>query len=365
MMIWTALCGFISKGSESTCIIEGRHEKRTNYFFALITMAYIVLFMGSLCGAFDLPAYENGFNAIPSEPSQISEYMDNLEKYPGFYGFQILFKTYVSTQFHHFTTVVVAFDCIVIAYVFRKYSSDFALSVFIFLASGKFLLMGNAVKQFLATCIIFAFSKFLFEKKFLPFAAIVIAASTFHTSALVVLPFYFFVHGKPWNKKMMLVIIGSILSITFLSSFTSILDSVLEATDYDSASYSDAMKSGNGSNILHFLIAAVPPAIAFIGKKKVEEKAPQYINVCINMSIVSACIYLIASFTSGILMGRMPIYFQMYSFIALPWLLNNVFDKETQKTVKIICIACYLIMYYLVFFRMPYYSVVLGIYITP
>lgn len=363
MIIWTAICGMMSKDSEQTCIIEGREEKRTNHLFAFLTMGYIVFFMGSLCSAFDMTMYEGIFNSIPAEPSEISSYMETVDKYPGFYLLQILFKTYVSTTFYHFSTLIVAFDCLALCYVFRKYSCNFALTVFIFIASGKVVWMVNGVKQFMAACIILSFSKFLMEKKFIPFAIGVLIASQFHTSALVVLPVYFFVHGKPWNKKMMLIMILSLLSITFLSTFSSILEFILESSEYGSQ-YADSITSGTGSSIFHFLIASVPAVIALICKKKVEETAPAYINICINMSIITACVFLLASFTSGILMGRMPVYFQMYSFIALPWLLKNCFEKETSKTMTIICVIFYLISYFLAFANTPYYSKALNIYIS-
>lgn len=364
MMIWTAICGLISKGSETITVLEGKAEKRTNHLFAFLTMAYIVFFMGSITAAFDVPVYEAVYATLPSEPSELSSYIDKIDKYPGFNIFQVLFKTYISTEFYHFLTAIVIFDCLALAYVFRKYSCSFAFSFFLHIASGKIIWMVNGIKQFLAACIILAFSKFLMEKKFIPFAIGVIFASLFHTSAIVVLPVYFFVHGKPWNKKMLFMMLCSVLAITFVSSFTNILDFFLESTSYDS-SYTNGLKTHSGSNIMHVVVAAVPSVIALIGKKTVEEKAPKYINICINMSIVTACVFLVSSFTSGILMGRMPIYFQMYSFIALPWLIENVFDKESAKVIKIVCVLCYLFMYYILFWDMPYYSKVLNIYITP
>ena len=121
MMLWVALCGIISKGSEKNYVIEGRNEKRTPHLFALLTVAYIIFFMGSLCGINDLSAYEKTCASVPSEPSELSAYMQTIEKYPGFYGLQALFKTYISTEFYQFTTLIVTFDCLVIAHVFRKY----------------------------------------------------------------------------------------------------------------------------------------------------------------------------------------------------------------------------------------------------
>jgi len=125
------------------------------------------------------------------------------------------------------------------------------------------------------------------------------------------------------------------------------------------------LETYSGSNWLRIPIAAAPAIIALVSRKKIEDTAPKYINICINMSLVSACIYLVAAFTSGIHMGRMPIYFELYGFVSLPWLLDNAFDKETGKTVKIVCVVCYLIMYYLISWGTPYFSRILEIYMSP
>ena len=54
----------------------------------------------------------------------------------------------------------------------------------------------------------------------------------FHGSALIVIPFLFVAQGKAWNKKTILVIMATIAAVTFIGSFTNLLDSVLADTQY-------------------------------------------------------------------------------------------------------------------------------------
>jgi hypothetical protein len=42
-------------------------------------------------------------------------------------------------------------------------------------------------------------------------------------------------------------------------------------------------------------------------------------------------------FSNGIV-GRIPIYFQMFNYLLLPWLLKNAFDEDTSKTITTCCI---------------------------
>lgn len=49
------------------------------------------------------------------------------------------------------------------------------------------------------------------------------------------------------------------------------------------------------------------------------------------MSIVSASIYLVSMFTSGIFIGRLPIYCSLYSYVLLPWEIKHLFNEKTDK----------------------------------
>ena len=63
------------------------------------------------------------------------------------------------------------------------------------------------------------------------------------------------------------------------------------------------------------------------------------------MCLISALSYILSGFTSGLFLGRIPIYFSLYSYILIPWIIEKVF---TDKSVKIVYIAmvCFYILYY-------------------
>ena len=70
------------------------------------------------------------------------------------------------------------------------------------------------------------------------------------------------------------------------------------------------------------------------------------INLSVNMSILSLCIYIISMFTSGIYIGRLPIYFSLHNYLLLPWIIERFFEKNTAKVIYVLLIACYMIFYY-------------------
>ena len=63
------------------------------------------------------------------------------------------------------------------------------------------------------------------------------------------------------------------------------------------------------------------------------------------MSIASAGLYVISMFTSGIFIGRLPIYFSLYNYILLPWEINRIFTKQSARIIYIIMVIAYLGFY--------------------
>lgn len=55
------------------------------------------------------------------------------------------------------------------------------------------------------------------------------------------------------------------------------------------------------------------------------------VNLAANMSIVTAGLYVVSMFTSGIYIGRMPIYTSLYSYILLPWIFEHAFNERSKK----------------------------------
>ena len=70
------------------------------------------------------------------------------------------------------------------------------------------------------------------------------------------------------------------------------------------------------------------------------------INFCTNMSIISTGIYIISMFTSGIFIGRLPIYASLYNYILLPWEIDHMFTKESKRLIMIVMVAAYLVFYW-------------------
>ena len=65
------------------------------------------------------------------------------------------------------------------------------------------------------------------------------------------------------------------------------------------------------------------------------------------MSLIASGLYVISKIArSGILLGRLPIYFSMYNLILLPWLLQNIFEKREKDLIYYTMIVCYFGFFY-------------------
>lgn len=121
----------------------------------------------------------------------------------------LLFQYVINLIFHDpFYIFLVSSIIIVInnLYFYKRYTSEILLALMLFVEGGIYYPSFNLVRQFLAAGVLLLGSKFLFERKFLPYAIIVVLAFFVHASAVIMIPFYFFSSLKVGKKNMVLYI---------------------------------------------------------------------------------------------------------------------------------------------------------------
>ena len=132
----------------------------------------------------------------------------------------------------------------------------------------------------------------------------------------------------------------------FTSKFTNLLTDVVEQTDYAS-SVNEFKATDDGTSPIRILVESIPIILAFLYRNKIKEKLTPIIKLSINMSLIDSGLYIISKVaSSGILLGRLPIYFSMYNLILLPWLLKNIFEKREKDLIYYIMILCYFAFFY-------------------
>lgn len=349
ILLWIAAMAVLSKTTSivyCTETVNGQQVRRFNWFFAVLAILPLVIWAGWRGYVGDTPAYMNAFNNMPTEFGNLGSYIAGVQKDQGFYFFSALIKCFIGNRMHLYFVIMAALQCLLVFMIYRKYSISYIVSFFLFIASTDYISwIFNGMRQFTAAAITFACLPLIVKKKYVWAIIGVLFASLFHQSALIVLPFIFIVQGKAWNKKTLMFIGASIVAVLFIDRFTNILDTVLADTQYQNVVSDWQSWEDDGTNVLRVLVYSVPAIMSLVGLKYVKHADDPIINICTNMSIVSAGFYLISMFTSGIFIGRLPIYFSLYSYILLPWLIKNMFEKKSAFLVNVAMVGAYLVFY--------------------
>lgn len=295
----------------------------------------------------DTSLYRSTFLEAPSSVSEFSTYLSGQSKDKGYYAFMAAFKIIFGNHPIWFFLLIAGIQMLCLALVYRKYSTDFWISIFLFVASTDYLSwMHNGMRQFLAATCIFACFSLIVKKKYIPVILVILLMSTVHQSCLLMLPIIFVIQGKAWGKRTLFFSACIGIAIVGVNQFTSVLEDALADTQYSTMMTNEIWASDNGTSFVRILVYSVPAILSLIGKKYVDEANDTAINISVNASICTMMLYLLSGVTSGIYVGRLPIYTSLMSYISLPWLIDHMFTEGSAKFVKFLMIAAYILMFY-------------------
>jgi hypothetical protein len=99
------------------------------------------------------------------------------------------------------------------------------VSITAFLVSGLYFNSMNFMRQFIAAVLIAFALRYIEEKKFFRFSALVFLASAFHVSALLLLPFYFILKIKLNVPSLTIMLIGSMAVYIFITPLMTFITS--------------------------------------------------------------------------------------------------------------------------------------------
>ncbi len=317
-------------------------------FYALVIFGFFTFWIGMRGRMFDTDAYVSGFERIPEDFEAAWATVDWNGKAPLFDIFSIFFKCFISqnSMWWLMTIAIISLGSVMI--VLRKYSVDFFFSSFVFIALTTFTWAMNGMRQFICVAILFLCCGFLKDKKAVRFIAMALLMSIVHFTAILMIPMYFVAVSKPWRLRIFLFILIIVLICFFAEPFfEQIEDTVLDGTAYEGAT--DQFAEDDGVNPLRAVFASIFPILALVRRKELEEhyEDEPMLPIAINMSLAAAALYVIGIFTSGILVGRLPIYCSVYNMLLIPYILRYGFNKKDSTFVRMGIIFVLMIMFVL------------------
>lgn len=329
--------------------ILGKRVTRVRIEFAILAVIPLVWWTATRDASFgDTGYYRMVFDALPSSLTEMPNYLSEIQKDKGFYALGFIIKMIVGNNIKAYFFVLALIQILCVAVVFRKYSSNYIMALFLFIATTDYLSwMHNGIRQFTAVVLIFAATELMLKKKYMLLIAVILLASTIHGSALLMIPIVFVVQGKAWNKKTLLAIVVFAFAIVFVDRFTGVLDTMLTETQYTNVVSDWKMWGDDGTNPLRVFVYAIPTLLSLVGLKYIKAANDPIIDLACNMGVLSTLLYCLSAVTSGVFIGRLPIYCSMYALgILLPWELDNVFTKESARIIKLFMTTGFLLFYY-------------------
>lgn len=349
--VWIGVCGLFSAASGGklykTEKILDQDVQRMQVWFAVLAFAPIIWFAGTRTYIGDTGSYINGFLNSPDTFSEIPDYYNQVTKDKAFFILTAILHVLFKDNFTAYLMFIALIQGISLIEIFRKYSTNYLFSILLFVLSTDYISwMYNGIRQFTAVTLIFGATALMIKKRYTSVILVVIFASLFHQSALIMIPLIFLSYGRAWNKKTIFFILVALIAVFFVDSFTDILDSSLQDTQYKNVVSDYTSFNDDGTNPLRVLVYSVPAIISFFCRKYIRESDDKVINFCTNMSIISTGIYLVSMVTSGIFIGRIPIYCSLYSYILLPWEIRTLFSKQSKQVIYLVAILFYILFYY-------------------
>lgn len=351
IVIWlAAMAGFsrIQK-CDHTEYLHGRSVIRTNRLFAVLVFLPVILWAGFRNGPgyVDTNAYIRFYSELPESFSGLKSHLRLHPKDPGFTVFAFFVKWLFGSSHTPFLLIIAIVEGLAVVTFYRRYSSQYLLSIFLFVASAEyFSWMFNGMRQFLAVSILLLAFPLYLNRKYLLFVPMVALACSVHMTAVIMVPLILVARRKPWSIFSMLAVILAFYALLRTDRFTEILNAAVQDTQYSESVYSWTSSGDDGANPIRVLVHAIPTILALFGRKQLKAANDPIMNICVNMSIVATSLWVIAMATSGIFMGRLPVYAGMFNYVLLPFEIETIFDRRSARAMTVLMCVCYLAFYF-------------------
>lgn len=233
---------------------------------------------------------------------------------------------------------IMAITCIApVLWVLKKRSSNYTLSLCIFITFGLYFALYNQVRQTIAMGICFLALKFLINKNSVKYFICIAIACQFHISAALMILFYFLCHAK--------VRIEVKVIATFLAGMigTSLIISLMAAGNERYQHYTEGATNGRNGMMTVALYVIIAIAIYLFGKTLRKERDDYRVMECSYLCGVAALLPVAMLGTDPAGPQRIAQYFVYYLMLILPMILKKI-NNQLITTGFCVCAVIYFVM---------------------
>lgn len=311
-------------------------KKKLNFSIIVffIVWFFILSFRSVSCGI-DLANYEYYFSQTQKMSFwDVFKYNDIEQLY---YVFS-WFVAQISPDFRFFL-VVVAFLCTsIIGWFYRRESEIASLTILLFVTNACYGMFYSGMRQSMALLLTVPAYYLTKNKKIIPFILIVLTASYFHTSAIIMFFLYPFFH-IPLKSRFFVVVAVAVVCFFFLN--TQIFNGILPILGERYVDRYGAVQQTNGYAMWLLFVAILAYSFVALDERKMNPEDLGLRNILFLMTLIQ-CFAPIHS-----LAMRMNYYFIMFFPIIFPKLLNRSKDEFNIFSQYL---KCFMVIFLTLFF---------------
>lgn len=319
--LWILIAAFFSYKlyikSYPNNFYKDKSKKRGFIITTFLPIVIITGFRGDLW--MDYSAYQYNYENVIQSKS-ISQLL--IKKEPGFAILQKIIGTLSDYNIVWLMTVLAIITCTAYYRFFYRYSDLVWLSIFMLLVIGNYYTCFDTTRQYMATAIFSLCTTFIINRQFFKYFISVLLISTIHTSALVMLPFYFLL-DVDWTSKRKCIIKGilALLLIIICLFSSAFLDIVMK---FFYVQYADSSLVGTGMVLPKQLIKVVFIVFMIIINRDIIDFTNPLDRICVN-SVIYLFIFSFISLENYILY-RFKYYMLPFSLV----LLANIISRRNN-----------------------------------
>ena len=217
-----------------------------------------------------------------------------------------------------------------------KYSIMYLISILLYIFIGEWQSSFNTMRQCMAAAILFSGHRFILDRKLWQYSLVVLAASMFHITALIMIIPYFLLNRKADLVQIIILTLGAVAIRFSYDIIFSLISGYKERVLNSNQSY-----MSNGVNIIRILVSFIPIVIYTVLCKKNNQTKEQ--NFYINALLFNA-FSLLAGMGSKYF-GRVAIYTGAMVTIGYGHLFQLIDDERTRKITAFVVMLMYFIFW--------------------
>ena len=241
----------------------------------------------------------------------------------------LLFQFAVKNIFGNVLYIFIFTSLFVVFANLRELKKWFPLSfvpVLLFADMGTYITSFNVTRQIVAVSIMILGSKFLYDKKPIKYFLVVAIAALFHSSALIMIPAYFFFNFKQKRSRMYLYAIGVAALFVLLPLLLKIVQTYL----WGWYNTEGLLSSGYSyKNIVAPLFISLPPIIKYnFSKTNPLEQISRHESIWLNGTYLYLIFALLGLRIS--LSSRFASFFSIFAILAFAKCIEDIKDRKSR-----------------------------------